>query len=288
MTASVNGRELSRGNAGQMYWTWPQLLAHASRDTELRPGDVLGSGTVGTGCILELTPEAVGRLAQAGRRGGTDRRAAGDLAQPRRPTSLVGNGPCNRRNPHASLSPTRLPPAEAAHRPSHEPGYRGEGIYYEEVVTTAGSAGRTASSTTCGRRPASARSSRPGRCRSSSSTEPALRHHHLKIRQPPAGRRSRHRPRAAVGQRRRDDRPLPAGPAARRSCTATPPPTRSSSSITGQGDAAHDVRPAAVPAVRLRRHPALHDLPPRVRPAGPSPTCSSSRRPARVGSRRST
>ncbi len=60
MTARVNGKEYSRGNAGTMYWTWPQLLAHASRDTELRPGDVLGSGTVGTGCILELTPEAVG------------------------------------------------------------------------------------------------------------------------------------------------------------------------------------------------------------------------------------
>lgn len=60
MTAKVNGRELSRGNAGSMYWTWPQLLAHASRDVWLRPGDVLGSGTVGTGCILELTPEAVG------------------------------------------------------------------------------------------------------------------------------------------------------------------------------------------------------------------------------------
>jgi fumarylacetoacetate (FAA) hydrolase len=60
MTARVNGKEYSRGNAGSMYWTWPQLLAHASRDTELRPGDVLGSGTVGTGCILELTPEAVG------------------------------------------------------------------------------------------------------------------------------------------------------------------------------------------------------------------------------------
>ena len=40
--------------------TLPQILAHASRDTELRPGDVLGSGTVGTGCILELTPDAVG------------------------------------------------------------------------------------------------------------------------------------------------------------------------------------------------------------------------------------
>jgi fumarylacetoacetate (FAA) hydrolase len=60
MAATVNGKEYSRGNGGTMYWTWPQLLAHASRDTELRPGDVIGSGTVGTGCILELTPEAVG------------------------------------------------------------------------------------------------------------------------------------------------------------------------------------------------------------------------------------
>ncbi len=60
MTAHVNGREYSRGNADTMYWTWPQVLAHASRDTELRPGDVIGSGTVGTGCILELTPGAVG------------------------------------------------------------------------------------------------------------------------------------------------------------------------------------------------------------------------------------
>jgi fumarylacetoacetate (FAA) hydrolase len=60
MRAAVNGRELSHGNSGTMYWTWPQLIAHASRDAWLVPGDVLGSGTVGTGCILELTPEAVG------------------------------------------------------------------------------------------------------------------------------------------------------------------------------------------------------------------------------------
>ncbi|HEV8058570.1 MAG TPA: fumarylacetoacetate hydrolase family protein [Gemmataceae bacterium] len=66
MTASVNGKEYSRGDAGAMYWTWPQLLAHASRDTVLRPGDVLGSGTVGTGCILELTPETVGGWLQPG------------------------------------------------------------------------------------------------------------------------------------------------------------------------------------------------------------------------------
>ncbi len=60
MTATVNGKEYSRGNGGSMYWTWPQILAHASRDTELKPGDVIGSGTVGTGCILERTPEVVG------------------------------------------------------------------------------------------------------------------------------------------------------------------------------------------------------------------------------------
>jgi fumarylacetoacetate (FAA) hydrolase len=43
-----------------MHWTWPQILAHASRDATLVPGDVIGSGTVGGGCILELGPEAVG------------------------------------------------------------------------------------------------------------------------------------------------------------------------------------------------------------------------------------
>jgi fumarylacetoacetate (FAA) hydrolase len=60
MEASVNGATISRGNAATMYWTWPQILAHASRDSRLMPGDVIGSGTVGGGCILELTPEAVG------------------------------------------------------------------------------------------------------------------------------------------------------------------------------------------------------------------------------------
>jgi fumarylacetoacetate (FAA) hydrolase len=60
MTATINGKVVSRANANSMYWTWPQLLAHASRDTRLLPGDVIGSGTVGTGCILELTPDAVG------------------------------------------------------------------------------------------------------------------------------------------------------------------------------------------------------------------------------------
>jgi 2-keto-4-pentenoate hydratase/2-oxohepta-3-ene-1,7-dioic acid hydratase in catechol pathway len=60
MTARVNGRELSRGNVSALYHSIPRLIAHASRDTELFPGDLLGSGTVGTGCILELGPETTG------------------------------------------------------------------------------------------------------------------------------------------------------------------------------------------------------------------------------------
>jgi fumarylacetoacetate (FAA) hydrolase len=66
MQAAVNGRVVSRGNAGSMHWTWPQILAHASRDARLVPGDVIGSGTVGTGCILELRPENVGGWLQPG------------------------------------------------------------------------------------------------------------------------------------------------------------------------------------------------------------------------------
>jgi 2-keto-4-pentenoate hydratase/2-oxohepta-3-ene-1,7-dioic acid hydratase in catechol pathway len=55
MTADVNGRRYSTGNWSTLYWTFAQLIAYASRGTELRPGDVIGSGTVGTGCILELS-----------------------------------------------------------------------------------------------------------------------------------------------------------------------------------------------------------------------------------------
>ena len=66
MTACVNGRELSRGNLSDLYWTFPQVIEHASRGTRLLPGDVIGSGTVGSGCILELGPENVGGWLPAG------------------------------------------------------------------------------------------------------------------------------------------------------------------------------------------------------------------------------
>ena len=53
MVARVNGEERSRGNSGDMHHSWDAIVAHAARNTRLRPGDILGSGTVGTGCILE-------------------------------------------------------------------------------------------------------------------------------------------------------------------------------------------------------------------------------------------
>ena len=53
MVARVNGEERSRGNLADMHHSWEVIVAHAARNTDLLPGDVLGSGTVGSGCILE-------------------------------------------------------------------------------------------------------------------------------------------------------------------------------------------------------------------------------------------
>ena len=53
MVARVNGEERSRGNLSAMHHSWEAIVAQAARNTSLRPGDVLGSGTVGSGCILE-------------------------------------------------------------------------------------------------------------------------------------------------------------------------------------------------------------------------------------------
>jgi fumarylacetoacetate (FAA) hydrolase len=54
MTCTVNGKELSRGNLKDMTWSFAQLIERASYGVTLMPGDVIGSGTVGTGCLLEL------------------------------------------------------------------------------------------------------------------------------------------------------------------------------------------------------------------------------------------
>ncbi len=55
MTAKVNGVEMSRGNLKDIFWSFGEIIARASDTCELQAGDVIGSGTVGTGCLLELT-----------------------------------------------------------------------------------------------------------------------------------------------------------------------------------------------------------------------------------------
>lgn len=55
MVARVNGEERSRGNWRDIHYHFGELIARASQNVTLYPGDVIGSGTVGTGCLLELT-----------------------------------------------------------------------------------------------------------------------------------------------------------------------------------------------------------------------------------------
>lgn len=54
MTCKVNGIEVSRGNMADMDWTFAEIIERVSYGVTLYPGDVIGSGTVGTGCFLEL------------------------------------------------------------------------------------------------------------------------------------------------------------------------------------------------------------------------------------------
>jgi fumarylacetoacetate (FAA) hydrolase len=54
MKCFVNGNQVSDGNLKDMTWTFAQLVERASYGVQLHPGEVIGSGTVGTGCFLEL------------------------------------------------------------------------------------------------------------------------------------------------------------------------------------------------------------------------------------------
>lgn len=54
MTARVNGEEWSRGCSGDLYWKFEQMIEFLSLDDTIYPGDIIGSGTVGSGCGLEL------------------------------------------------------------------------------------------------------------------------------------------------------------------------------------------------------------------------------------------
>ena len=54
MKCTVNGIQVSLGNLGDMDWTFAEIIERASYGVDLYPGDIIGSGTVGTGCFLEL------------------------------------------------------------------------------------------------------------------------------------------------------------------------------------------------------------------------------------------
>ena len=54
MKCSVNGIQVSQGNVGEMDWTFAEIIERCSYGVNLYAGDVIGSGTVGTGCFLEL------------------------------------------------------------------------------------------------------------------------------------------------------------------------------------------------------------------------------------------
>jgi fumarylacetoacetate (FAA) hydrolase len=59
MTCAVNGRLLSDGDAAGMNWTFAQILQRTAYGIQMQPGEVIGSGTVGTGCLLELNGSKV-------------------------------------------------------------------------------------------------------------------------------------------------------------------------------------------------------------------------------------
>jgi len=63
MRCHVNGKQVSFGKLGDMDWTFAEIIERASYGVDLYPGDVIGSGTVGTGCFLELN--GTGKLQDA-------------------------------------------------------------------------------------------------------------------------------------------------------------------------------------------------------------------------------
>lgn len=54
MTCSVNGKLLSKGNLKDMAWSFEKIIERVSYGATVFPGDIIGSGTVGTGCLLEI------------------------------------------------------------------------------------------------------------------------------------------------------------------------------------------------------------------------------------------
>jgi hypothetical protein len=107
----------SAGDLADIHWFFPQLVEHACRETRLRTGDVIGSGTVGSGCLLELSRRDPAAHPWLGRRrvpavkppNGTDVLPAAGPADHQQHAQRLGGG---LRQPHRSggllMSPDEL------------------------------------------------------------------------------------------------------------------------------------------------------------------------------------
>jgi fumarylacetoacetate (FAA) hydrolase len=82
-TAEVNGTILSRGNLDSIHHSFGAMIERASADVRLVPGDIIGSGTVGGGCLLEIKDESgFGRYLQPGDRVTLKVERLGELSAP--------------------------------------------------------------------------------------------------------------------------------------------------------------------------------------------------------------
>ena len=66
MTGRVGDVAVSDGRWSSAHFSFGQMLERASADVRLRPGDIVGSGTVGTGCLLEVRETTLGRWLEPG------------------------------------------------------------------------------------------------------------------------------------------------------------------------------------------------------------------------------
>jgi fumarylacetoacetate (FAA) hydrolase len=81
-TASVNGQECSRGSWDAIHHSFGEMLARASADVRLRPGEIVGSGTIGTGSLLEIREVTLERYLQPGDRVALEIERLGRLETP--------------------------------------------------------------------------------------------------------------------------------------------------------------------------------------------------------------
>ena len=89
--STVNGERADAARRGRAALRVAQLVAHAARDTRLRAGDVLGSGTLNRGCLLELGPLAGDRFLEPGDVVALEAPALGAAREPDRRSAALGN-----------------------------------------------------------------------------------------------------------------------------------------------------------------------------------------------------